>query len=221
MSDVFLLASQSPRRRHLLGLLGAPVATQVSGANEDVAPGQHPIAYVEDVARRKAEIVAALPHPDGVNPTYIIAADTTVVLNGDILGKPASPAEAWAMLDALRGRQHEVHTGLCVLEPATGRLIVETHTALVTMRDYTNDETDAYIATGDPLDKAGAYGIQHAQFRPVSHLDGCFLGVMGLSLCHLVDVLQRFGTTSAIEFATLEAAHEGYACPLLPRLDLT
>jgi septum formation protein len=143
MSDVFLLASQSPRRRHLLSLLGAPVVTQVSGANEDVAPGQHPIAYVEAVARRKAEIVAALPHPDDVNPTYIIAADTTVVLDGDILGKPASPAEAWAMLDALRGRQHEVHTGLCVLETATARSIVETHTALVTMRDYANDRSPA------------------------------------------------------------------------------
>jgi MAF protein len=176
MFDVFLLASQSPRRRHLLGLLGAPVVTQVSGANEDVAPGQHPIAYVEAVARRKAEIVAALPHPGGARPTYIIAADTTVVLDGDILGKPASPAEAWAMLEALRDRQHEVHTGLCVLETSTGRRIIQTHTALVTMRDYANEEIAGYIATGDPLDKAGAYGIQHAQFRPVRHLEGCFLG---------------------------------------------
>lgn len=220
MTLSFLLASQSPRRRALLGLLGAPLSVQVSGVNEDVPPGQDPVAYVEDVARRKAEAIAATLPPDTVGLPIVVAADTTVVLDGAILGKPEDAADARAMLVALRDRVHLVHTGLCVIDPASGREIVETHTAHVTMRDYSEAEIDAYIATGDPLDKAGAYGIQHATFRPVARLDGCFLGVMGLSLCHLVDVLQRLDPAYTVDWQPIAAAHEGFACPLLPHAPL-
>jgi septum formation protein len=153
-----------------------------------------------------------------IEPVLVIAADTTVVIDNLILGKPASADEARAMLQQLRDRQHLVHTGLCVIDTTTGRVLTEAHTAIVTMRNYTDAEIDTYIDSGDPLDKAGAYGIQHPIFRPVSRLDGCFLGVMGLSLCHLLDVLHRIGAPGAIDPLILSKLHEGYYCPLLAKL---
>lgn len=219
MTITFLLASQSPRRHDLMALLGAPVTIRVSGVNEDIAPGQQPVAYVEDVARRKAEaILATLPRSSAYQP-IIVAADTTVVVDRAILGKPESPAEARAMLVALRNRTHLVHTGLCVVDMGTGREAVETHTVEVTMRDYSDAEIAAYIATGDPLDKAGAYAIQHPTFRPVARLDGCYLGVMGLSLCHLVSVLERIAVTPRVDWGPIVAAHIGFPCPLIPGVD--
>lgn len=218
MAHSFVLASQSPRRRRLLGLLGAPILIEVSGANEDIAPDQDPIDYVSVVAQRKAEIVAALPHAAPGGRVLIIAADTTVVVDDIILGKPTSAEDARSMLRLLRNRPHLVHTGLCVIDPISGRQLTEAHTARVFMRDYADNEIEAYIATGDPLDKAGAYGIQHPTFRPVARLDGCFLGVMGLSLCHLVDVLRRLDAPSAVNMTMLREVHEGYACRLLSGL---
>lgn len=204
-----ILASASPRRRELLALLGYPFEVIVSGADEDAHLDAPPAIYVARTARHKAETVSALlpPHPSARQ--LVIAADTTVALDGAILGKPATAGEARAMLVALRGRAHEVHTAACVVEPG-GREIASVHTALVTMRNYGDDEIEAYIATGDPFDKAGAYAIQHPVFRPVSGLSGCFLGVMGLSLCDLIPLLRRLDVPDRFDPAPLVDAHAGF-----------
>lgn len=229
MNDIrFILASQSPRRRELLGLLGYPYECVVSGADEEAHIEAGPATYVLRTARHKAELVAAAETTaiqaaeSGASPAggrrLVIAADTTVALAGEILGKPRDAAEARQMLRALGGRTHEVHTGLCVVEPATGREVSAVHTAAVTMRAYGPDEIDAYVATGDPLDKAGAYAIQHPAFSPVARLDGCYLGVMGLSLCELIVLLRRLDVPTRADRAALAAAHRGYPCPIFESL---
>lgn len=229
MNDIrFILASQSPRRRELLGLLGYPYECVVSGADEEAHIEAGPATYVLRTARHKAELVAAAETAviqaaeSGASPAggrrLVIAADTTVALAGEILGKPRDAAEARQMLRALGGRTHEVHTGLCVVEPATGREVSAVHTAAVTMRAYGPDEIDAYVATGDPLDKAGAYAIQHPAFSPVARLDGCYLGVMGLSLCELIALLRRLDVPTRADRAALAAAHRGYPCPIFESL---
>lgn len=220
MSDIrFILASQSPRRRDLMQMLGRPVEVVVSGADEETGVFNGPDDYVVAIARRKAEAiaatVAAAHHPPSSLLTILVAADTTVALDGHILGKPVDEADARRMLLALRGRVHEVHTGLCLINLSTGAEYVGLHTAHVQMRDYTPAEIDAYIATNDPMDKAGAYAIQHPDFRPVSGLSGCYMGVMGLSICHLIQSLPAVGATTSVDPQTLRAAHGGYPCPLI------
>ena len=204
-----ILASASPRRRALVALLGYPFTVVVSGADEDEHLSAPPADYVRHTARAKAEAVAAALPPAPPAPRRIlIAADTTVALEGAILGKPATPDEARAMLLALRGRDHDVFTAACVLSLDDGRRQEAVHHAVVTMRDYTPAEIDAYIATGDPLDKAGAYGIQHP-FNPVARLSGCYLGVMGLSLCDLLPLLRALDVGDRIDPAALVDAHRG------------
>lgn len=211
-----ILASESPRRQQLIRQLGLPFEAVISGADESVPPRISPADYVTLVALRKAEAVLERfsPHPDARQ--VIIAADTTVALHGEMLGKPATPSEARDMLLLLRGRTHQVHTGLAVLEVGITASKLEVHTADVTMRTYSFDEIEQYVASGDPMDKAGAYGIQDPVFRPVSHLDGCYLGVMGLSLCHLINVLAGFDVPMVGDIEQVGASHRGYACPLYP-----
>lgn len=209
----FILASQSPRRRALLGLLGYPFDVVVSGADEDAHLDAGPTTYVLRTAQAKAEAVAqavATTRPGAL----IIAADTTVAQDGEIMAKPVDAADARRMLLALRGRTHDVHTAVCVVDRATRRERSAVHSVAVTMRDYTAAEIDAYIATGDPLDKAGAYAIQHPIFQPVVRLDGCFLAVVGLSLCGLVPVLHDLGATCHADLAAIAAAHQGVPCAL-------
>ncbi len=210
-----ILASASPRRQALLRLLDYPFTVVVSGVDEDLHLDNDPPTYVARTARHKAEAVAHslnLPISSLQSPQrhIIIAADTTVALGDTILGKPTNPAEARDMLRALRGRTHDVHTAVCVLEPAVGRELVFVHTAAVTMRDYSYAEIDAYIATGDPFDKAGAYAIQHPAFSPVAALAGCYLGVVGLSLCDLIPLLRQLDVPDRFDPAALVDAHMGY-----------
>lgn len=215
----FILASQSPRRRELLGLLGYPFRVLVSGVDEDAHLDAGPATYVLRTAQHKSEAVArsfnAAAEPPG---GLIIAADTTVALVDDILGKPVDAADARRMLLALRDREHDVHTAVCVLDLTSGRELSHVHTATVTMRAYDEAEIAAYIASGDPLDKAGAYGIQHASFQPVARLEGCFLGVMGLSLCEVLLVLHELGLPCRASLADLRALHQGHDCPVLNSL---
>ena len=122
----------------------------------------------------------------------ILAADTTVADGDTILGKPADADEARAMLRRLRGRVHQGYTALTLLDTATGRSVTEVAETHVPMRDYTDAEIEAYIASGDPFDKAGSYAIQNAQFHPVAGLRGCYANVVGLPLCHLIRALRAF-----------------------------
>lgn len=159
-----------------------------AAVDEDSVAHPDPAINVVRTARLKADAAASLD-AKGI----VIAADTTVALDGEMLNKPAGPAEARAMLRRLRGRTHQVHTGLVVLEVGHGRIATAVSTTDVTMRDYGDREIDDYVATGDPLDKAGSYAIQHAGFRPVARLSGCYTGVVGLPLCRLVSALQELG----------------------------
>ncbi len=167
--------------------------------DESLLPGELPQVYVRRLAEMKARAVLSRveqsPREALLQRFVVIAADTAVVDGTDILGKPEDAAEAEAMLRSLRGRIHQVYTGLAALAVG-GRLLNDICVSEVVMRDYSDAEMMAYIASGDPLDKAGAYAIQHAGFRPVERLQGCYANVMGLPLCHLVRLLAGFGTAS-------------------------
>ncbi len=203
-----VLASASPRRREILGLLPLPFTVAVPAVGEDMF-GQMPApALAEALAAAKARAVAA------VRPRqWVIAADTIVVLAGAVLGKPAGAEEARAMLRALRGREHRVITGLA-LAPAGGAkpLTISVATA-VRMRAYSEPELDAYLASGDPFDKAGAYAIQHPVFAPVAGWRGCYLNVVGLPLCHLLHLANEAGLALPAPAAAAVPAQCG-ACVL-------
>ncbi len=184
MSGV-LLASNSPRRRAMIGWLGYPTRTRGVHVDETPLPGETPAAYVERLAIAKAQAAAAWAPPGWVT----VGGDTAVVLEGRILGKPQNAAAARAMLTALRGRAHQVLTGVAVLRPQDGALWHTVVTTTVHMRPYTAEEMEAYIASGDPFDKAGGYAIQHPGFRPVQRVETCFANVVGLPLCHLAQGL--------------------------------
>ncbi len=181
-----VLASRSPRRQALLASLGLTFTVDAADVDETPAAGEAPEALVCRLCRAKAQVVAAR-HPAAV----VLAADTIVVLDGEVLGKPADAAEATAMLAALRGRTHIVYTALALAW--NGELRTELSTSFVTMRSYTDAEIAAYVATGDPLDKAGAYAIQHPQFAPVAAWQGCYASVMGLPLRLTRDLLAAVG----------------------------
>jgi septum formation protein len=183
-----ILASGSPRRRQLLSLLGLPFIIKAAGVDEHPLDGEPPTELVLRVSRAKAHAVR-----NGRPDDLIIAADTIVVLDDTVLGKPADGDDATRMLLRLRGRPHLVYSGVSVWHPASQRMICELGESTVWMRDYTDEEIATYVASGDPMDKAGAYAIQHPGFDPVARLEGCRLNVMGLPLCHLGRALARFG----------------------------
>jgi septum formation protein len=173
------LASASPRRRELLTALGVPFSVQVADVTETFAPGVPAGEQAERLALDKARACPLSPDAEGEG-VMVLGADTIVVLDGMPLGKPESADEARRMLCSLRGRAHEVITGVAVVQAETRR--TGQATTLVHMRAYTDAEIEAYIATGDPFDKAGAYAIQHAGFAPVERIEGCYCNVMGLPL---------------------------------------
>jgi MAF protein len=185
-TPALVLASASPRRRELLTALGLPFDVVEAGVDETVHAGETPEDAALRLARQKAWEVArryrtthARPGPQ---PPLVLGADTVVVLDSRVLGKPADAAEAGAMLRALRGRTHTVITGVAAVDPlTTGACTVAPQTA-VTMRDYTDAEIAASIAAGTPFDKAGAYAIQDDVLAPAASIDGCYCNVVGLPL---------------------------------------
>lgn len=186
MPSPLILASASPRRRQLLACLGLDFACERADIDETPWPQEAPVTHARRLALTKAGMVAAR-RPQAI----ILAADTVVVHDGRILGKPADAAEARRMLRALRGGPHEVISAVAVA--ANGRAEGAEHVSRVWMRAYSDAEIEAYIATGDPFDKAGAYAIQHPDFRPVACFEGCFASIMGLPLGLVADLLARQG----------------------------
>lgn len=176
-----ILASQSPRRQALLQLLDLPFTVQVSQADETMEPGKDPAQQVARVSQRKAGAIAR--EPDWV----VIAADTIVVCDGQILGKPTDEANARAMLRLLSGRTHQVMTGLTVLYG--DRCHTCTEITDVTFRPLSEREIDRYVRSGEPMDKAGAYGIQGGGALFAEKIHGDYYNVMGLPMCRLVQVL--------------------------------
>lgn len=205
-----ILASASPRRRALMELLRLPFRVMVADVDEDSITDPDPTTNVIETARLKAMMIARRC----TEPAMIIASDTTVAWDGRMLNKPADEAEARAMLRALRGRVHHVHTGLVLLSTATGQTVTDVATIPVPMRDYSDEEIAAYIATGDPMDKAGAYAIQHPKFQPVVYLGGCYAGVMGFPLCHLTRALRQMGVDVKVDIAAACQQYIQYDCPV-------
>ena len=181
-----ILASASPRRRELLTLVGIAHTVVPADVDESVRMSESPPAYVERLARDKARAVAAR-HPDAI----VIAADTTVVLSGSVLGKPANADDARRMLALLAARTHDVCTGMAV--EFAGRVASGTERVAVTFRTLTSAEIAAYVETGEPMDKAGAYGIQGFGATIVERIDGDYFSVMGLGLRRLVALLAEVG----------------------------
>jgi septum formation protein len=191
-----VLASASPRRRELLGLVGITHDVVPADIDEAVRAGESPPAYVERLARAKAAAIAAL-HPDAL----IIAADTTVVLGEHILGKPDDAADAARMIARLSGHTHEVCTGMAV--EYAGRAASGVERVAVTFRSLTAREIAEYVATREPMDKAGAYGIQGWGATIVERIDGDYFSVMGLGLRRLVALLAEVG----VEYRFAEGLH--------------
>ena len=147
-------------------------------------------------------------------PLVVLAADTTVVDGSDILGKPKDSVEATAMLKRLRGHAHQVYTGIATLRPSDGLLLKDLCVTDVPMREYSDKEIEAYVQTGDPLDKAGAYAIQHPEFKPVAHMDGCFASVMGLPVCHVIRLMRHMDIQLATDFFVPCETLLEYKCPV-------
>ena len=181
-----ILASGSPRRRELLSRMGYTFEICAPDVDEHVSGHASDIVFT--LAQRKAR-AAAERFDDGV----IIASDTLVSLDGAPLGKPEDTADAHRMLSALSGREHEVFTGVCVIDAATGRSETRSVRTGVTFRALTAEEIDAYIATGEPMDKAGAYAIQGGAGVFVTRLDGSFENVMGFPVDEVREMLEAFG----------------------------
>ena len=181
-----ILASQSPRRRELLTLVGITHEVRPADIDESVMPDEAPVPHCERLARAKAHVLAER-HPEAV----VIAADTIVVLDGDILGKPRDPADARAMIARLSGRTHTVFTAMAVARDGRTESAVEE--VQVTFRALTPEAIAEYVATGEPMDKAGAYGIQGFGATIVERIEGDYFSVMGLGLRRLVALLERVG----------------------------
>jgi MAF protein len=205
-----LLASNSPRRRELIAFGNWTFKVSVPDVDESQYPGETPASYVLRLAEAKARASLA----KAGDAQLIVAADTTVVHDGTIFGKPIDAAEAVQMLKRLRAHTHQVYTGLAVIKAGTGKLITDLCVTDVPMRNYTDAEIEAYVRTGDPLDKAGAYAIQHSQFQPVESMRGCFASVMGLPMCHLVRVLAQMGISSNTNVPANCQTSLHYPCPV-------
>ncbi len=182
---MIVLASQSPRRRELLANAGIPCVVRPAGIEEKPGDGESPAGYVQRLAREKAEAADARPEE------FVLAADTTVVADGEILEKPHSPEEAERMLRLLNGRDHTVLTGVCLRH--NGRFwtaVEETRVWFIPLRE---DEIAAYARSGEPLDKAGGYAIQGLASRFVERVEGCYFNVVGLPVSRVYRMLRAAG----------------------------
>ncbi len=198
--------------------------------DETPLPQELPGDYVSRIAENKTHATSTLLQKPDLEICVIVAADTVVVdthsqIVGsgakteqevyEILGKPEDEAEAARMLRQLRGRTHKVYTGLAVLRPYDGVFLSDICASDVRMRDYGDDEITSYVASGDPMDKAGAYAIQHAGFHPVEELRGCYANVMGLPLCHMAKLLENLDVFPGTDIATSCQQALAFSCPLV------
>lgn len=186
-----VLASASPRRTELLGLANIPHTIHPADIDETLIDGESPHDYVTRMAIEKAQAVAAK-----INNQRILAADTIVVINGQILGKPRDHLEAVRFLRLLSGKTHLVMTAICVINPmadSDSRQYSLVHTSRITFLPLTDLQITRYVATGEPLDKAGAYAIQGQGSAMIEHLSGSYSSVMGLPLAETQALLKRSG----------------------------
>jgi MAF protein len=222
-----ILASSSPRRRELLALSGLDFQVRPAAAVETAHPGEGPEEFVQRMSRTKAGLGAATVAAAGAGAEVVIGADTIVVLDEtpgqpSILGKPRDAREAAEMLCRLRGRTHRVLSSVSVVDTASQVELDDVVTARVPMRNYSDEEIGAYVATGNPLDKAGAYAIQFAGFKPVDHehFSDCFATVMGLPVCTLLGLLEQTGIEAPLAWPAADCQRfDPAACPIYPLID--
>lgn len=195
----------------MLGWLNLTFETTAAPIDESPIDHETPLALAVRLARRKAE--AARTDTLNSRTQAILTADTVVDFEGRSLGKPATPAEARTMLRALRAEPHTVHTCLALADPDRDVIRTRCVTTEVRMRPYTDLEIDRYVATGDPLDKAGSYAIQHAGFHPVEAVDRCYANVVGLPFCGLAELLRPLWDFDVTSMPALCLAELGYPCP--------
>jgi septum formation protein len=194
MTPRIILASGSPRRRELLAQAGYRFEVQVSSVQESRGPGEDPIRFATRLAREKAEEVFARLQAvtETAEPTMVLGADTVVVCDSEVMGKPADATDAKRMLLLLSGRTHHVVTGVAVVWGASSPPAVEVAAELtqVTMRTLSPEEVSAYVASGEPMDKAGAYAIQGYAGRWIPRISGCYFNVVGLPLALVASLLE-------------------------------
>ena len=182
------LASTSPRRRELMEGLGLEFTVSPADIPEDPIPGESPQQMVQRLSLEKAQAVAAR-----LDSGLVIGADSTVVFEGQAVGKPEDDDDARRMLRQLRGTTHHVTTGLTVIDAASGRTLSDAMTSQITLRDITDQEIEHSIASGVPRDKAGAYAVQDQELRPASDWQGCYNNIVGLPICRLLEMLDELG----------------------------
>jgi MAF protein len=204
------LASNSPRRRQLISLLGWNFNAISVVVDEKPLTGEHPDDYVLRLAESKT--LAAMGNIPVGNP--VIGADTVVVDRGIFLGKPEDEKDALRMLQQLRGHTHQVYTGIIVQYGRNQQILKDLCVSQVPMRTYDEAEIQAYIASQDPLDKAGAYAIQSPEFHPVDNFSGCYASVMGLPLCHLARLLRKLELSLETDIAEKCQENLDYICPI-------
>lgn len=191
MSAKLYLASASPRRRELLTQLGIIIEVLRADIDETPLPGEAPQVYTERLARAKAEAGWAKVREFGLPPRPLLAADTTVVLNGEIIGKPDSAEHARTILKQLSGKEHQVVTSIAVKQGDDCRVV--STVSNVCFRPLLDEEIAHYIISGEPMDKAGAYGIQGVAATFVREIKGSYTGIVGLPLAETVELLREFG----------------------------
>jgi MAF protein len=211
---MLILASQSPRRKQLLEWTGWSFEIFPASTTENEEPGEVPLDYVRRMSSEKAATVVSRLTENG----FVLAADTVVVLDGKILGKPKNNEQAKEFLAELRNKVHLVHTALFIEDSATKRIQQDLCTSQVNMREYTKKEIREYIDTGDPLDKAGAYAVQHKGFHPVQDFEGCLANVMGLPLCHLVRTMAKLGVFPPLHVPFTCQKNLDYDCPVTSKI---
>lgn len=212
VNSKIVLASNSPRRKELISLTGWICSVSPADIDETPRPGEIPEAYVYRLAKEKATTCKSETRE------LILAADTIVVDGNQLLGKPRNREDARCMLQQLRGHTHQVMTAVVLFDLVTGRLEEELCRTNVPMRNYSDAEINTYIASGDPLDKAGAYAIQHDGFHPVENFCGCFASVMGLPLCHIKWMAKRFGRPVSDSLVSECQRVNHYPCPIFKQV---
>jgi septum formation protein len=188
---MLVLASASPRRRELLKQAGLTFTVAAANLNEDLLPDEAAAAYVQRLAEEKAQAIwnahRTLGSPE--DPLIVLGADTCVVSDGNILGKPVDTADARRMLQLLSGRTHAVLTGLAVI--ASGKVVRDVEVTQVSFNQMTDVEIASYIASGEPLDKAGAYAIQGYAARWIPRIEGCYFNVVGLPIARAIALIAK------------------------------
>lgn len=207
-----ILASSSPRRKELISWTRIPFSIAPADIDERVMPDETPLELVQRLALEKAQKIAGTE-----TDAIVLAADTIVVHQGTIIGKPRNATHAEQILRSLRDKTHQVITAIALIAPNKSAHR-DVCVSQVKMRDYSDVEINAYIASGDPMDKAGAYAIQNGDFKPVPDFSGCFASVMGFPFCHIERNLRRIDGYNCLPVAEICQKNLHYPCPIHQRV---